>query len=253
MIVRPPGPARWATVAASSSRVTSSNGPYGKTPAFLTRTSSPPSSATVASTATRSFDRAEALRRAMEIFWEHGYEGTSIGDLTTAMGIRPPSLYAAFGSKEALFREAVALYEGMEGEPLRALHDAATAREGVEAMLRAHVRSYTVSGRPTGCMVVLAATTFTPSTAGIRDFLAEERRAGSAVVRERLARGQVDGDVPPDADTGALAAYVMSVQYGLSLQARDGATRNELDTVVDCVLAGWDAVVAARVAGQGTG
>jgi AcrR family transcriptional regulator len=202
----------------------------------------------------RGFDRAAALRLAMESFWEHGYEGTSIGDLTARMGIRPPSLYAAFGSKEELFREAVALYEGMEGEPpMQALRDAPTAIAGIEAMLRANVRSYTVPGRPAGCMVVLAATTYTPSTAGIRDFLAEERRAGTAAVQERLVRGQADGDVPSGADTGALAAYVMSVQYGLSLHARDGATREELDTVVDCMLAGWEAVVAARVAAAGTG
>lgn len=202
----------------------------------------------------RGFDRAAALRLAMESFWEHGYEGTSIGDLTARMGIRPPSLYAAFGSKEALFREAVALYEGMEGEPpLRALREEPTAIAGIEAMLRANVRSYTVPGRPTGCMVVLAATTYTPSTEGIRDFLAEQRRAGTAAVRERLVRGQAEGDVPPGADTGALAAYVMSVQYGLSLHARDGATRQQLDTVVDCVLAGWEATVAARVPAAGTG
>ena len=202
----------------------------------------------------RGFDRAAALRLAMESFWEHGYEGTSIGDLTARMGIRPPSLYAAFGSKEALFREAVALYEDMEGEPpLQALREAPTALAGVEAMLRANVRSYTMPGRPTGCMVVLAATTYTPSTEGIRDFLAEQRRAGTAAVEERLVRGQAEGDVPPGADTGALAAYVMSVQYGLSLQARDGATREQLGAVVDCVLAGWEATVAARVAAAGTG
>ncbi|GAA5111429.1 TetR/AcrR family transcriptional regulator [Pseudonocardia adelaidensis] len=202
----------------------------------------------------REFDRAAALRLAMESFWEHGYEGTSIGDLTARMGIRPPSLYAAFGSKERLFREAVALYEGMEGEPpLRALREAPTAVAGIEAMLRANVRSYTMAGRPTGCMIVLAATTYTPSTQGIRDFLAEQRRAGTEAVRERLVRGQADGDVPPDADTGALAAYVMSVQFGLSLHARDGATRDQLDAVVDHTLAGWEAAVAARVPAAGTG
>jgi AcrR family transcriptional regulator len=202
----------------------------------------------------RGFDRAAALRLAMESFWEHGYEGTSIGDLTARMGIRPPSLYAAFGSKEELFREAVALYEGMEGAPaLQELQDALTAVGGIEAMLRANVRSYTAPGRPKGCMVVLAATTYTPSTEGIRDFLAEQRRAGIVAVHERLARGQAEGDVPPGADAGALAAYVMSVQYGLSLQARDGATRDELDTVVDCLLAGWEGVVAARANGAGTG
>jgi AcrR family transcriptional regulator len=190
----------------------------------------------------------------MEVFWARGYEGAAVSDLTAAMGINAPSLYAAFGDKEALFREAVALYEDSEGEPpMRALRDAPTALAGIEAMLRANVRSYTAVGRPKGCMIVLAATTYTPSTEGIRDFLAEQRRAGTGAVQERLARGQADGDVPPGAATGALAAYVMSVQYGLSLQARDGATREQLDAVVDCVLAGWDAVVAARVPAVGTG
>ena len=182
----------------------------------------------------RGFDRAEALHRAMEVFWEHGYDGTSIGELTAAMGIRPPSLYAAFGSKEALFREAVALYEEREGEPtLRAMCDAPTAAAGFEALLRANVLAYTDPDKPTGCMIVLAATTYTPSTAGIRDFLAEQRRTATAAVRDRLARGQADGDVPPGADIDALAAYVSAVQFGMSLQARDGATRDELSAVVD--------------------
>jgi AcrR family transcriptional regulator len=189
----------------------------------------------------RGFDRAEALRRAIEVFWEHGYEGASISDLTAAMGIRPPSLYAAFGAKEDLFREAVACYEDVEGgPPLRALREAPTAREGVEAMLRANAHAYTEPGRPTGCMVVLAATTYTPSTEGIRDFLAEQRRLSTAAVRERLDRGQAEGDVPSGVDTCAFAAYVSSVQFGMSLQARDGATRAELIAVVDTAMAGWE-------------
>jgi AcrR family transcriptional regulator len=202
----------------------------------------------------RGFDRAWALRRAMEVFWEHGYEGTSINDLTAAMGIRPPSLYAAFGSKEQLFRESVGLYQDLERTaPMRALNEAGTAREGIEGMLRANVRSFTLPGQPAGCMVVLAATTYTPSTAGIRDFLAEQRRSSTVAVQERLARGQAAGDVPSGADIGALAAYVTSVQFGLALQARDGATREQLYAVVDCAMAGWDGVVAARVAAQSTG
>ncbi len=182
----------------------------------------------------RGFDRAAALRRAMEVFWEHGYEGTSVADLTAAMGVRPPSLYAAFGSKEELFREAVALYEEVEGgPPLAALRGSATALAGIEAMLRAHVRDYTHPDKPKGCLVILAATTYTPSTEGVRDFLAEQRRGSTAAVRERLETGRSAGDVPPDTDVDALAAYVSTVQFGMSLQARDGATADELTSVVD--------------------
>jgi AcrR family transcriptional regulator len=182
----------------------------------------------------RGFDRAAALHRAMEVFWEHGYEGTSIADLTAALGIRPPSLYAAFGSKEELFREAVALYEETEGgPPLAALRDAPTALAGIEAMLRRHVRDYTHPDKPKGCMIILAATTYTPSTEGVRDFLAEQRRASTAAVRERLRAGRDAGDVPLGVDTGALADYVSSVQFGMSLQARDGAGAAELSAVVD--------------------
>ena len=182
----------------------------------------------------RGFDRAAALRRAMEVFWERGYEGTSIADLTAALDIRPPSLYAAFGSKEELFREAVALYEEVEGgPPLAALRTASTALEGIEAMLRQHVRAYTDPGKPKGCMIILAATTYTPSTEGVRDFLAEQRRASTVAVRERLHAGQAAGDVPLGVDTAALADYVSSVQFGMSLQARDGAGPRELSAVVD--------------------
>jgi AcrR family transcriptional regulator len=192
----------------------------------------------------RSFDRDGALRRAMEVFWRQGYEGTSLTQLTEAMGINAPSLYAAFGSKEALFREAVELYEATEGALANGALEAPTAREAVERMLRGNVADYTDHDKPPGCMVVLAATTGTVGNEGVRDFLAEQRRAGEASVRRRLQRGVDDGDLPPDTDVTALAAFITTVQQGLSIQARDGASRATLDTIVDQALAVWDTMTA---------
>lgn len=193
----------------------------------------------------RAFDRALALRRAMEVFWEHGYEGTSLQALTSAMGINAPSLYAAFGGKEALFREAVALYSEQEGPLTRAaLTEAPTAREAVARVLRDGAIAYTEPGRPSGCMIVLAATTYTPKTEGIRDFLAEQRRAGTAELRERIAAGIKDGDVPAGADITALAEYFSTVLHGMSIQARDGASRASLLAVAEAAMAGWDALAA---------
>ncbi len=175
----------------------------------------------------------------MELFWEHGYEGTSVADLTTAMAIRPPSLYAAFGSKEQLFREAVALYEQIEGGPaFAALAGGPTALAAVEAMLRANAVAYTAPGSPPGCLVVLGAVTYTPSSQGIHDFLAEARRATAEAVRERFARGIAEGELPADTDPAALADFAVTVQFGMSLRARDGADRATLLAVVDRAMRG---------------
>jgi AcrR family transcriptional regulator len=192
----------------------------------------------------RSFDREGALQRAMEVFWRHGYEGTSLSQLTTAMGISAPSLYAAFGSKETLFREAVELYEASEGALALGALEAPTAREAVESMLRGNVADYTDPGKPPGCMIVLAATTGTVGNEGVRDFLAGQRRAGEEALRRRLQRGVDDGDLPPGTDAAALAAFVTTVQQGLSIQARDGAPRATLDAIVDQALAVWDMTTA---------
>lgn len=195
----------------------------------------------------RSFDRDAALRRAMEVFWRHGYEGTSLSQLTTAMGINAPSLYAAFGSKEALFREAVELYESTEGALALGALEAPTAREAVESMLRGNVADYADPAKPPGCMIVLAATTGTVGNEGVRAFLADQRRAGEEALRRRLQQGVDDGDLPLDADVATIAAFVTTVQQGLSIQARDGATRATLDAIVDHALTVWDAMTATVV------
>jgi AcrR family transcriptional regulator len=193
----------------------------------------------------REFDRSAALRRAMEVFWERGYDGASINDLTAAMGINSPSLYAAFGSKEVLFREAVALYDGLEGSITeRALREGLTAREGVEAMLRRNAREYTDPGTPAGCMLVLGATAWTENE-HVREYVARYRRTAHVQLRDRLERGVADGDLPPSTDTSALTAFYATVLEGLSIQARDGGSREALERIVDSAMAAWDALVAA--------
>ncbi|MEV0292685.1 TetR/AcrR family transcriptional regulator [Nocardia sp. NPDC050710] len=190
----------------------------------------------------RAFDRSVALRRAMEVFWEHGYEGSSMSDLTAAMGINSPSLYAAFGDKEALFRAAVELYGQTDGSHTeRALRDEPTARAAIEAMLRDNALAYTAEDKPHGCMVVLAGSTYTTRNTGIRDFLIEKRRETTEDIRRRLDRGVTDGDLPAQTDTAALAAFYTTLLFGLSLQARDGATLPELTRSIDCAMAVWPA------------
>ncbi len=190
----------------------------------------------------RSFDRDTALRRAVELFWEQGYEGTSSADQTSAMGLSAPSLYAAFGSKEELFREAVASYA--EDSPSeRALAREPTAREAIAAMLRDNADDYADPATPLGCMLVLGAPVGTPEHSGIRQRLADERRAAIEQVRARLDKGVADGDVPAGADTELIAHFYSTVLDGMSIKARDGATRAELRAVADAAMAAWEGLL----------
>jgi AcrR family transcriptional regulator len=187
----------------------------------------------------RAFDRDAALRRAMQVFWARGYEGTSISDLTAAMGINAPSLYAAFGCKEELFREAVAAY-AKGTATRRALEDRPTARGAVEAMLRENADAYVDPANPPGCMIVLAAILGTPETQSVRDFLADCRRQSLAELKRRLDRGVANGDLPAGTDTATLSAFYTTVLNGLSIHARDGASRETLHATVSCAMAAWD-------------
>jgi AcrR family transcriptional regulator len=194
----------------------------------------------------RTFDRAAALQDAMRVFWEHGYEGAAMADLTQAMGINSPSLYAAFGSKEELFREAVALYEQTEGAAaMAALSTGSTARAAISGALRANAVAYTEPENPRGCMIVLAATTYTERSEAVRDHLAGLRRGMERLFQARVERGIADGDVPEGADAAGVAAFYNAVMQGMSVQARDGASRAALIAVAERAEAAWDVVTAA--------
>ncbi len=183
----------------------------------------------------------------MEVFWERGYQGTSLNDLTTATGVNSPSLYAAFGSKEALFREAVALYTAPGNPTDRALREEPMARQAVEAMLRDNADAYTHPDRPPGCMVVVAATTCAPENDAVRSHLADCRRDVRDALQQRLDRGLADGDLPAGTDTAGLAAFYITVLHGLSIQASDGASRDALHAIVKRAMTAWDVLAKPQI------
>ncbi len=188
----------------------------------------------------RSFDRQQALTSAMEVFWIRGYEAASISDLTEAMGIASPSLYAAFGSKEGLFHEAVELYGRTEGPALwDAVEAAPTAREGIEGFLAATARAFSRPGKPRGCLVTLSAINLVSASPSVCDAMRKERGRGQRGLEARLQRAMAEGELPASLDAGAVAAFYLTVQQGMSIQARDGASRETLEQVVRGAMAAW--------------
>jgi AcrR family transcriptional regulator len=195
----------------------------------------------------RTFDPDTALRQALDLFWERGYEGTSLNDLAEAMGIASASIYACFGSKEDLFRKVMMLYGTTSGEPpRRALREQPTACAAIHEMLRATADEITRPDTPHYCMLILAAPTGAVENHAIREFLADLRRDMFTAIKDRLARGVTDGDLTASAaGLDAIARYYTTVVQGLSIQARDGADRGELEAVITCAMAAWDTLTSA--------
>ncbi|MEI3850281.1 MULTISPECIES: TetR/AcrR family transcriptional regulator [Ensifer] len=196
----------------------------------------------------RNFSREEALASAMHLFWDKGYDNTSLTDLTQAMGLKPPSLYAAFGSKAQLFIEAVDLYGRTDGAGIwDELETAPSAKAAVYDLLRRTAENFTRGGEPRGCMVVLSAPQMAGGDPQVCDALKVHRLEKQVALERRFERGIADGDLPDGTPCAAIAAYVASLQHGMSIEARDGATRETLMAIADCAAAGWDAMVAASI------
>ncbi|WP_256078296.1 TetR/AcrR family transcriptional regulator [Massilia sp. YIM B04103] len=178
----------------------------------------------------REFDRDNALKQARDVFWTHGYEGTALSDLVEALGIASARIYAAFGSKEALFREAVELYEAEEGSfAQRALaKEDGSAREAIERMLTDAAELYTRRGKPKGCMVVSAATNYSSSNESVMTWLAEHRQQRTASIAERIRQAVAGGELRTDTNAEALGDFYAALLHGLSVQARDGVPRSRL-------------------------
>jgi AcrR family transcriptional regulator len=187
----------------------------------------------------RAFDVDRALDRALHLFWRKGYEGTSLSDLTRAMGINRPSLYAAFGDKEALFRRALDRYADGPAAHVRAALDQPTARAVIDHFLRRMADLITNPRNPAGCLNVQGALACNASAEPIREQLALRRAAGEKALRQRLKRAKAEGDLPRDANPTDLARYVATVAHGMSVQAAGGASRSQLRRVVQTVLRAW--------------
>lgn len=194
------------------------------------------------------FDRDEAVASALELFWERGYEGVTLDDLQSAMGgITPPSFYHAFGSKEALFKEVVDLYLSTVGaKQLKALEDGATAREGIEAMLREVVSAVTRAGKAHGCLLVQGAINCAASGKGAQDYLTSIRQRAPKVLKQRLDEAVASGELPSRTDTADIAAFYATVVHGLGVRAGDGATRKALMAAVDGAMAAWEPLTTTR-------
>ncbi len=186
----------------------------------------------------RSFDADTALEAALRVFWKKGYEGASLPDLTAAMGINRPSLYAAFGNKEELFRKALERYAARACGYVTEALARPTAHEVAVAFLRGVAAAQT-NGGPKGCLMVQGALTCSDAAEPIRQELAERRKATEGRLRERFERAAAEGDLPVGQDPAVLARYLTTVSQGMAVQASGGATCDQLMTVADVALAAW--------------
>ena len=187
-----------------------------------------------------SFDRGAALHQAMLLFWQHGYEATSLSDLTAAMGVTPPSVYAAFGDKKRLFLEAVGLYLSGPVTSKRIIEEAATAREAAWGLLKAAATGFTGADTPAGCLLASSTVSCSAAAADVQDELAAMRRAIEGRLKDRIVQGISAGEMDAKTDAEAVAGHIMAVIQGMSTLARDGATREKLMRVAAAAMRAWE-------------
>lgn len=177
----------------------------------------------------RQFDRDQALIKARNLFWRQGYEGTSMSDLVAELGIASARIYKAFGSKEQLFREAIAHYENEEGSFAdRALTTEGDVRQAIKTLLSDAITLYSQPGKQHGCMVVASAASVSAENDGIKSWLAEHRLQRTQQIIDRLRLAVQNGELPETTDPGSLGDFFAVFLHGLSVQARDGVPSSRL-------------------------
>jgi AcrR family transcriptional regulator len=187
----------------------------------------------------REFDVDEALAAALRVFWSKGYEGASLSDLTEAMGITRPSLYAAFGNKESLFRKALDLYEREKLAYVGEALEAPTSRAVAERLLRGALEMQTQECDPKGCLRVISSVACGSEAESIRTEVIARRASSHRALLERLERAKAEGDLPDHIEAEGLANYLGAILQGMAVQAGAGASKPQLEALVATSLAMW--------------
>lgn len=195
----------------------------------------------------REFDADVALDQAMEVFWRHGYEGATIAQLTEAMGINPPSLYACFGNKEGLLKAALDRYTKLRGVWMDEVVAAPTARDVAERMLMGIAEKQTDPANPPGCLLVQGGIACGSGSENVPFELAARRAQNEDQLRDRFVRAKAEGDLKPSSDPAALARYVSAVSVGMGVMASSGADREALRQVANVAVQAVEAQSAERI------
>jgi len=187
------------------------------------------------------FDRPSVLREAMKLFWENGYEGTTFEELISKMSISPSTFYNSFGSKERLYREATENFMGSAQTWIQGAlsEDGATTRQAFTHLLESAAEQFTREDLPRGCMVSLSGTHQAPDLMPIRDMMVEYRAASEVYLADRIRKGIREGDMPDTIDADGLAAFIHVIIRGMAVQARDGASREKLETIGRIAMESW--------------